>query len=242
MKISQEGIDLIKKFEGCRLDAYKCPAGVWTIGYGHTAGVKQGQKISAAQAEAYLKADLEKYEKKVKKYSKYKWTQNEFDSMVSFAYNCGSIDGLTKSGTRSKGEIAEKIVLYNKDINGRYLSGLARRRKAEQDLFLKNATATSNIQSVKYIYKGMDYSLVFEPAYYSDKYTDLKMAFGSNATALFNHFCTYGMKEGRQASAAFNVQAYRERYADLQKAFGDRLPEYYKHYIQFGHHEKRNAV
>ncbi len=136
MKTSQTGIDLIKKFEGCRLDAYKCPAGVWTIGYGHTAGVIAGQKISSAQAEEYLRADLEKYEKKVEKYTdRYHWTQNEFDVMVSFAYNLGSIDKLTANGTRSKAVIAEKILLYNK-AGGKALAGLTRRRQAEQELFL----------------------------------------------------------------------------------------------------------
>lgn len=135
MRTSQNGINLIKQFEGCRLDAYKCPAGVWTIGYGHTAGVKQGDKISAAQAEAYLRADLEKYEKKVDKYSKYNWNQNEFDAMVSFAYNLGSIDKLTADGTRTKAVIAEKILLYNK-AGGKVLEGLNKRRKAERELFL----------------------------------------------------------------------------------------------------------
>lgn len=136
MKISQNGIDLIKKFEGCRLDAYKCPAGVWTIGYGHTAGVTSGQKISPAQAEAYLRADIEKYEKKVEKYeSRYHWTQTEFDAMVSFAYNLGSIDKLTANGTRTKTVIAEKILLYNK-AGGKVLAGLTKRRQAERDLFV----------------------------------------------------------------------------------------------------------
>lgn len=139
MKTSQTGIDLIKKFEGCRLDAYKCPAGVWTIGYGHTAGVTAEQKISQAQAEAYLRADLEKYEKKVEKYTdRYRWTQNEFDAMVSFAYNLGSIDKLTANGTRTKAVIAEKILLYNK-AGGKVLDGLTKRRQAERKLFLSGA-------------------------------------------------------------------------------------------------------
>lgn len=136
MKTSQTGIDLIKKFEGCRLDAYKCPAGVWTIGYGHTVGVTAGQKISSEQAEAYLRADLDKYEKKVEKYAdRYRWSQNEFDAMVSFAYNLGSIDKLTANGIRSKTVIAEKILLYNK-AGGKVLAGLTRRRQAERELFL----------------------------------------------------------------------------------------------------------
>lgn len=137
MKTSQNGIDLIKSFEGCRLTAYRCPAGVPTIGYGHTAGVRMGQKITQQQAETYLRQDLEKYEKNVAKYeAKYHWNQNEFDAMVSFAYNLGSIDQLTADGTRSKAVIVEKILLYNK-AGGKVLAGLTRRRKAERDLFLK---------------------------------------------------------------------------------------------------------
>lgn len=135
MKTSQNGIELIKQFEGCRLEAYKCPAGKWTIGYGHTSGVREGQKISAKQAEAYLRADLEIYEKKVEKYSRYCWNQNEFDALVAFAYNVGSIDKLTADGTRTKAVIADKILLYNK-AGGKALEGLSKRRKAERELFL----------------------------------------------------------------------------------------------------------
>lgn len=143
MRTSRAGIDLIKKFEGCRLKAYKCPAGVWTIGYGHTEGVTCGMKISSAQAEAYLRADLEKYEKKVEKYeSRYRWTQNEFDAMVSFAYNLGSIDKLTAGGTRIKAVIAEKILLYNK-AGGKVLAGLTKRRQAERELFLSGKAASA---------------------------------------------------------------------------------------------------
>lgn len=135
MKISQNGINLIKKFEGLRVDAYLCPAGIWTIGYGHTAGVQKGQTISAAQAEAYLRADLEKYERKVGKYDTYAWNQNEFDALVSFAFNIGNIDQLTANGTRDRETIAEKMLLYNK-AGGKVLAGLVRRRKDEQGLFL----------------------------------------------------------------------------------------------------------
>lgn len=152
MKTSQKGIDLIKKFEGCYLDAYKCPAGVWTIGYGHTAGVTGGQKISQAQAEAYLRADLEKHEKNVLKYDgTYHWTQAEFDAMVSFSYNLGSIDKLTADGTRSKDVIAEKMLLYNK-AGKQVLPGLVRRRQAERDMFLAGkhvATTTVGDSKVK---------------------------------------------------------------------------------------------
>lgn len=136
MKTGATGIDLIKKYEGCRLDAYKCPAGVWTIGYGHTGDVKPDQRITQAQAEAILIADLEKFEKKVNiYYSMYRWTQNEFDALVSFAFNLGSIDQLTAGGTRSREVIAEKMLLYNKAA-GKVLAGLTRRRQEERTLFL----------------------------------------------------------------------------------------------------------
>lgn len=135
MKTGQAGIALIKKYEGCRLDAYKCPAGVWTIGYGHTGNVKQGDKITQTQADAILLADLEKFEKNVNKYyDKYKWNQNEFDALVSFAFNLGSIDQLTAGGTRSRTVIAEKMLLYNKAA-GQVLSGLTKRRQEERELF-----------------------------------------------------------------------------------------------------------
>ncbi len=160
MKTSQTGIDLIKRFEGCRLTAYKPVATetYYTIGYGHYGpDVKAGMQITQAQADAYLKADLEKFEAKVIKYdSKYKWRQNEFDALVSFAYNIGSIDQLTANGTRSRAVIAEKIVLYNK-AGGKALAGLTRRRKAEQDLYLQaagNSTEADTVRIVEYSLKA----------------------------------------------------------------------------------------
>lgn len=151
MKISQKGIDLIKSFEGCYLTAYKCPAGVWTIGYGTTGAVDgksiaSGMKITKEKAEQLLKKDLEKFEKDILKYdSVYHWTQGQFDAMVSFAYNVGSIHQLTANGTRSIEQIAEKILAYNKAA-GKVLNGLVRRRKAEQTLFLSDKE--TNNQSV----------------------------------------------------------------------------------------------
>ena len=138
----QAGIKLITSFEGCRLTAYKCPAGVWTIGYGHTRGVQQGQTITKAQAARLLAEDLERYEDNVNKYyDRYRWSQNEFDALVSFAYNVGSIDKLTAGGTRSRQEIADKMLLYNK-ANGKALAGLTRRRQAERELFVATSQPT----------------------------------------------------------------------------------------------------
>lgn len=139
MKISQNGISLIKQFEGCRLTAYQCPAGIWTIGYGHTGDVKKGQTITQDYAETLLRQDLINYELKVSKYdSRYTWNQNEFDALVSFAYNLGSIDQLTAGGTRGRAQIADKMLLYNK-AGGKVLAGLTKRRKAERSLFLSTS-------------------------------------------------------------------------------------------------------
>lgn len=100
--------------------------------------------------------------------------------------------------------------------------------------------------SSSYVINGVDYSPVFDPTYYSNKYSDLKGAFGTNATLLFNHFINNGMKEMRQASAKFNVQAYATRYADLRNAFGaltaNNAVLYYNHYCTNGLKEGRNGV
>lgn len=143
MKINEAGLSLIKSFEGCRLEAYKCPAGVWTIGYGHTAGVKQGMKITLEEADKMLREDVEKFEKKVDKYNNtYNFNENQFSALVSFAFNVGSIDKLTANGTRSITVIREKMLLYNK-ANGRTLSGLVRRRQAEYKLFGETENVSS---------------------------------------------------------------------------------------------------
>ena len=137
MRTSSKGVSLIKSFEGCRLNAYKCPAGVWTIGYGHTAGVKEGDRITQEQADDYLRNDLAKYEKAVLNYdSIYHFNQNQFDALVSFTYNCGvgNLKNLTQSGKRTLAQISVKLLLYNK-AGGVVLRGLQRRRAAEKEIF-----------------------------------------------------------------------------------------------------------
>ena len=133
MKTSDRGIALIKSFEGCRLTAYLCPSGVWTIGYGHTSGVKKGQVITLAQAESFLKSDLEKYEKYVIE-TGLVLNQNQFDALVSFTYNCGNGNLKKLINGRTLPEIADAMLLYNKS-NGKVLAGLTRRRQAERELF-----------------------------------------------------------------------------------------------------------
>ena len=147
MKTSENGFSLIKKYEGCQLKAYRCSAGVWTIGYGHTLNVKKNDIITNQQAEDFLKEDLQKFEKNVERYRyKYDWTQNEFDALVSFAFNIGSIDKLTAEGTRSKKEIAEKMLCYNR-VGKKELPGLTKRRAAERDLFLTKVAPVQQISA-----------------------------------------------------------------------------------------------
>lgn len=137
MNISETGLNLIKRFEGCRYEAYQDAVGVWTIGVGHTKGIYKGMKITEAQADEFLRQDVVSAEIAVNKYdAKYHWTQNQFDALVSFAFNIGSINQLTAKGTRSIREISEKIPAYRK-AGGKVLQGLIERREAEKELFDK---------------------------------------------------------------------------------------------------------
>ena len=142
MKTSPKGITLIKEFEGLRLKAYKCPGGVWTIGYGHTAGVKPGMVISEAQAEEYLMADLIASEKYLNDL-RLAINQNQFDALISFIYNVGT-------GNFSSSTLLRKVRANPQDNSimdeflrwvyskGRVLPGLQRRRLAEMKLYFSN--------------------------------------------------------------------------------------------------------
>ncbi len=141
MHISERGVELIAKYEGCRLTAYKCPAGVWTIGYGHTAGVKEHDTLpSKDAAKRLLREDLEKYAAHVNQCIQkgkltFLPTQNQFDALTSFCYNCG-VGSLNKLvAGRSAAEVADKILAYNKG-GGKVLQGLVKRREEERQLFL----------------------------------------------------------------------------------------------------------
>lgn len=138
MHINNEGLLIIKESEGLSLKAYKCPSGVWTIGYGHTGkDVKKGMEITKEKATELLRKDIERFERNVSHYDKlYNFTSNEFSALVSFAYNIGSINGLTKNGTRTRKQIANKMLEYCY-ANGKKLNGLYTRRQKERRLFLK---------------------------------------------------------------------------------------------------------
>ena len=139
-KIGQAGLALIKQFEGCRLVAYQCSAGVWTIGYGHTAGVHKGMKITQTQAEAYLLQDVAKFEKYVNNPSYVPFTdklnQNQFDALVSFAFNLGQGNVKKLCTGRTINQIPSAMQQYCKAA-GKTLPGLQQRRKAEAALYNK---------------------------------------------------------------------------------------------------------
>ena len=139
MKTSQYGIDLIKHFEGCELKAYKCPAGVWTIGYGHTKGVQEGDEWSESHANHMLEVELEEYEGYVDKYVTAPLGQNQFDALVSWTYNLGggNLSASTMLKVLNAGEYDEvpnQMLRWNK-AGGKVLEGLNSRRQAEADMF-----------------------------------------------------------------------------------------------------------
>ncbi|MCD7971370.1 MAG: lysozyme [Candidatus Azobacteroides sp.] len=139
MTTSKHGIDFIASHEGLSLTAYKCPAGIWTIGYGHTKGVKEGDIVTLKKAREFLKDDLKDAEKAVNA-NLSGLTQNQFDALVSFVFNVGS--GNFSSSTLLKKakvnpndpDIANEFAKWNKG-GGKVLPGLTRRRKEEAELY-----------------------------------------------------------------------------------------------------------
>lgn len=140
MKISKRGLDLIKQFEGCKLEAYKCAAGVLTIGYGSTGShVKEGMKITQKQADELLAKDVERFEVGVAKIAK-RYNQAQFDALVSFAFNLGlgNLHASTLLRKHNSGDYrgaAGEFARWNK-AGGKVLAGLTKRRDAEARLYL----------------------------------------------------------------------------------------------------------
>jgi len=139
MKISQEGLSLIKKFEGLRLKAYYCSGGVLTIGYGHTGGVKETDTITVEEAEKLLRADVFKFEEYVEDNVMVELDQSQFDALVAWTFNLGP--GNLRESTMLKklnnGEyesVPFEMRRWNK-AGGKTLDGLIRRRQAESLLF-----------------------------------------------------------------------------------------------------------
>lgn len=133
------GIEIIKHFEGFKERAYLCPAGVWTIGYGHTKNVAPKQVITSEQGETLLKEDLKEAEKAVNNAVTVPLTQYQFDALVSFTFNLGA-DNLKHStllkriNSKEFSEAAAEFLRWNK-VKNREVSGLTKRRRVESHLF-----------------------------------------------------------------------------------------------------------
>lgn len=167
MNISNVGIELIKKFEGCRLNAYKPVPWeqYYTIGWGHYgADVYEGMTITQQQADNMLINDLKRYVEAVKNAPLgFRPTQNQFDALVSFCYNLGTgimedFRGMTAT------QVSNEIPLYNK-AGGQVLEGLVRRRKEEKELFDKDLVITSPSNSGgEYIISEKSENGIFYPS------------------------------------------------------------------------------
>ena len=140
MIISSKGLNLIKHWEGYRSNAYKCPAGVWTIGYGHTKGVYEGQKITSYEADIMLKEDLAVFEGAVSRFVKVNLTQGQFDALVSFAFNVGvsAFQNSTLLRLLNKGDYDGAAGQFQRWVKAgkQTLPGLVRRRESERKVFL----------------------------------------------------------------------------------------------------------
>lgn len=140
--INEKGLALVKKFEGCELEAYLCPANVWTIGYGHTRSVAMGQIISEAEAEVLLREDLRDAEEAVNRLVQVPINDNQFSALVSFVFNVGRTAFEESTLLRLLNfyngfeEVAAQFLRWNK-AGDEELPGLTRRRHAERTLFLE---------------------------------------------------------------------------------------------------------
>lgn len=143
MQTSSAGLDLIKKYEGCRLEAYKCAAGVPTIGYGHTFGVRMGNKITPAQAAVMLAQDVANVDRQMTTVVRVPLEQHQWDALASFVFNLGihALSGSTLLKMVNQGKMAEAAQEFPKWTHGggQVLPGLVARREAEKALFLSQS-------------------------------------------------------------------------------------------------------
>lgn len=204
MKTNQAGVNLIKEFEGFRAKAYKCPAGVWTIGYGHTSAagapyVKSGMSVTSAQAEQILKNDLGQYEDAVIKAIKVDLSPNQFAACVSLCYNIGPANFAKSSVARFCNkkqfkQAADAFALWNK-AGGKVLPGLVRRRAAEAALFSKDtATAKEEVRPEVDVPKGKNMAV-----------STTNIAAGATATAGVVAAAKDAVDNGRAILSGFDV-------------------------------------
>lgn len=147
-----KALEIIKQYEGLRLEAYRCPSGIWTIGYGHTLNVKEGDTCTLFEAENYLYEDVKSIIKQMDNSIAKKglvFTDCEYNALLSFTYNCGigNFNKLVKDRTNT--EIGQAILLYNKS-NGIALRGLTKRRQTEHELYFSESRKKSNNLRVGY--------------------------------------------------------------------------------------------
>ena len=139
MKISEDGLELIKKFEGCETTAYQDSVGVWTIGFGHTKGVEEGQTCSIEDAESMLADEMDEYEGYINNMVKVDLQQHEFDSLVAWVYNLGptNLGESTMLKVLNGGQfdrVPDEMNRWTR-AGGEILEGLVRRRQAESLMF-----------------------------------------------------------------------------------------------------------
>ncbi len=139
MKISEDGLELIKKFEGCETTAYQDSVGVWTIGFGHTKGVEEGQTCSIEDAESMLANEMDEYEGYINNMVKVDLQQHEFDALVAWVYNLGptNLGESTMLKVLNGGQfdrVPEEMNRWTR-AGGKILEGLVRRRQAESLMF-----------------------------------------------------------------------------------------------------------
>jgi lysozyme len=146
VNISQVGINLIKSFEGCRLNSYQDVGGVWTIGYGHTSNVHANMSITQQQADAFLEQDLQRFSQAVSSAVKVPLNQYQFDALVSFCYNVGVTAFTTSSLLQrlNRGDYSGACSELDLWIHagGKVVQGLVNRRNAEQVLFNRTVETT----------------------------------------------------------------------------------------------------
>ncbi|MDE1901656.1 MAG: lysozyme [Alphaproteobacteria bacterium] len=138
-RINDDGIDLIKSFEGLHLTPYLCPGKIWTIGYGHTRTVRAGMRITPAEAEQLLDEDLRLFERAVTRLAAVPLSDNQFSALVCFTFNVGiaNLESSTLLKLLNRGwyeQVPAQLMRWNR-ANGEVFGGLARRRAAEARLW-----------------------------------------------------------------------------------------------------------
>lgn len=139
-KLSKAGVEMIAGFEGCRLNAYQCSAGEWTIGYGHTKGVRSGMQITKDQARQLFQKDLAEFEAVVRAYVRVPLDQGQYDALVSFTFNVGAEAFRTSTLLRmlNKGRYRAAALEFHRWVNagGKQVEGLIVRRNEEYGMFM----------------------------------------------------------------------------------------------------------